>query len=160
MITPLEPAGSHGHERAVELLLEQGANHLRGRRRGMALFEAIRRGIRCTAQAFHDHRAHVNVLTYKRKIRNPLIAASMYGHADVVQVLLERTDIIQCSKCVAQMIFCCNSRLGYVTIVRMLVEQCIDPDWLCGEESPMYEALRHGQGGLTKKLDLSNFQVC
>ena len=64
-----------------------------------------------------------NVLTYKRKIRNPLIAASMYGHADVVRVLLERIDMLRCDKEVGQMAFCYAAPLGYVTIVRMILKQ-------------------------------------
>lgn len=118
----------------------------------MALFEAMRRGFRCTVQAFLDHGADVNVLTYKRKIWNPLVAASMFGHADVVKILLEKLDMLQCNKEIGQMAICYAARLGYVNIVRMLVEQGIDPDWLCGAERPMYQALTHGQGEVVKAL--------
>lgn len=136
VVTPLELAASHGHEGVVRLLLERDANHLRGRRRGITLFEAMKRGIRCTMQAFLDHGADVNVHTYRRRIRTSLVAANIYERADVVrvQILLERTDMIRCGKEVCEMAICYAAQLRCVTIVRTLTERGIDPDWLCGEE--------------------------
>ncbi|XP_064078535.1 protein fem-1 homolog A-like [Macrobrachium nipponense] len=89
-ITGLMVASYHGHWDIVKYLIDVGAEVNRRRTDERSVLHACAESGRLAVMVLLDHNALMNVDAYGT---TPLLVACFYGHANIVQYLISRTDL-------------------------------------------------------------------
>ncbi|KAJ5185641.1 NACHT nucleoside triphosphatase [Penicillium cf. griseofulvum] len=152
LINALQAASFLGHEKAVQILLDHGADvNAQGGKYGNALYAALINRYEKLVQMLLDHGADVNA--QGGEYSNPLYAASINGYEKLVQILLDHGADVNAQGGEYSNALYAALINRYEKLVQMLLDHGADVNAQGGEYSnPLYAASINGYEKLVQIL--------
>jgi ankyrin repeat protein len=150
--TPLHLAARRGHEAAVRILLDRGANiEAQSIWSETPLVLASEHGHEAVVRILLDRGA--NIETRSTWLETPLVVAAKHGHEAVVRILLDRGANIETRSTCSETPLVVAANHGHVAVVRILLDRGANIEaqslW---SRTPLLFAAEHGHEAVVRIL--------